>query len=168
MIRPFMFVQTSTPRRPIDLALVATRNTGAWLTRTATRLCDAVSGRRPTRRCLALAQGGYYVLTGVWPFLHMRSFEAVTGPKTDHWLVQTVGALVGTLGGTLLAGSLHTGGPSRDLASAAAASALALALLDGVFVAQQRIAPVYLLDAVAECILAAGWLAAYRSDPSSG
>ena len=32
----------------------------------------------------------------------MRSFEAVTGPNRDEWLVKTVGALVGVLGGGLL------------------------------------------------------------------
>ena len=34
------------------------------------------------------AQGALYVVTGVWPLLHMASFEAVTGPKTDDWLVR--------------------------------------------------------------------------------
>ncbi len=109
------------------------------------------------RRRLALMHGGYYAATGLWPFLHMRSFEAVTGPKTDHWLVQTVGLLVGTLGAGLLASATRGEGPSRDLASTAAATAAGLALLEGVFVAQRRIAPVYLLDAAAEIALAVGW-----------
>lgn len=39
-------------------------------------------------------QGIYYVASGLWPLLHMRSFEAVTGPKRDKWLVNTVGALI--------------------------------------------------------------------------
>jgi hypothetical protein len=37
-------------------------------------------------------QAGYYCLTGVWPLLHMASFEAVTGPKVDDWLVKMVGS----------------------------------------------------------------------------
>jgi hypothetical protein len=32
---------------------------------------------------LPLAHGGFYLLTGVWPLVHMPSFLAVTGPKTD-------------------------------------------------------------------------------------
>lgn len=45
-------------------------------------------------RTLAFLQGTYYLLTGVWPFASMGTFLAVTGPKTDLWLVRTVGALV--------------------------------------------------------------------------
>ena len=47
-----------------------------------------------TPATLAHAQGGYYAITGVWPLVHMRSFEAVTGPKQDHWLVHTVAGLL--------------------------------------------------------------------------
>jgi hypothetical protein len=39
-------------------------------------------------------QGWYYVLTGTWPLIHMKSLESITGPKTDHWLVKTVGLLI--------------------------------------------------------------------------
>ncbi|MFH5804425.1 hypothetical protein ACG2DA_10255, partial [Alienimonas sp. DA493] len=56
-------------------------------------------------RRLLVGQGLYYVATGVWPLVHIRSFEFVTGPKTDDWLVQTVGALVLAIGGTLLYGA---------------------------------------------------------------
>ncbi len=31
---------------------------------------------------------------GLWPLLHMRSFEQVLGPKTDRWLVRTVAGLM--------------------------------------------------------------------------
>lgn len=44
------------------------------------------------------ALGGYYVATGVAPFVSRRAFEAVTGPKREWWLVQTVGALVTAAG----------------------------------------------------------------------
>ena len=43
------------------------------------------------RRQLAIAQGVYFAATGVWPLIDMRSFERVTGPKADKWLVRTVG-----------------------------------------------------------------------------
>ncbi len=35
---------------------------------------------------VALAQAVLYVATGVWPLVHMRSFEAVTGRKRERWL----------------------------------------------------------------------------------
>jgi hypothetical protein len=43
---------------------------------------------------LAARQGVYYLLTGVWPLPSIGSFQRVTGPKTDLWLVRTVGVLV--------------------------------------------------------------------------
>ena len=46
-------------------------------------------------RSLALAQGLCFTATGLWPLMHMPSFEAVTDPKEDKWLVRTVGVLVG-------------------------------------------------------------------------
>jgi len=47
---------------------------------------------------LPVAQGVYFLLTGIWPLLSMRTFEAVTGPKVDRWLVKTVGVLVAVIG----------------------------------------------------------------------
>ncbi len=110
-------------------------------------------------RHLALLQGGYYVATGLWPILHMRSFEQVTGPKTDDWLVKTVGGLIAVLGGSLLASGLRDA-PSRDLATVALGSAVALTAVDVIYVAQGRISRIYLLDAAVERTLIAGWIVA--------
>lgn len=111
-------------------------------------------------RGLALAQGGYYVVTGLWPIIHMPSFEAVTGPKVDDWLVQTVGGLITVVGAGLIASSVH-GAPSRDLGAVAAGSAVTLMAVDIIFVARGRIPPIYLLDAVAEALLLGGWAIAF-------
>jgi hypothetical protein len=48
------------------------------------------------------AQGLFYVVTGLWPVIHLRSFEAVAGRKRDRWLVQTTGALIAAIGVSLL------------------------------------------------------------------
>jgi len=112
---------------------------------------------------LAKAQGAYYAATGVWPLLHMRSFLAVTGPKTDLWLVQTVGALVTCIGGQLMLSAADKAHTDR-LKPLAAASAAALAAVDVIHVARRRISPVYLLDAAAEIALALLWMG---SDASS-
>ena len=53
-------------------------------------------------RWLLLTQGAYYVATGIWSWVSLRTFEVVTGPKVDDWLVQTVGALAAAIGDTLL------------------------------------------------------------------
>jgi hypothetical protein len=52
------------------------------------------------RRFLAV-QSAYYLLTGLWPLVHLPSFEAITGPKTDDWLVHMVGLLACVIGATL-------------------------------------------------------------------
>jgi len=104
---------------------------------------------------LAVAQGVFYVGTGVWPIVHLRSFEAVTGPKPEGWLVKTVGALITVVGGALLvAGLRRRVGPELKLL--AAGSAASLAAVDVIY-SPQRISPVYLLDALVEGVLVAGW-----------
>ncbi len=47
-------------------------------------------------------QGTYYLITGLWPFLHLRSFETVTGPKDDIFLLHMTSALIIVIAGALL------------------------------------------------------------------
>jgi hypothetical protein len=104
----------------------------------------------------AYAQALYYTLTGIWPLVDLRSFEFVTGPKVDDWLVHTVGVLVTTIGAVLgLAGYRRTIVPEVPLL--AGGSALSLAGIDLIYVTKGRISRIYLLDAVAEVGLAAIW-----------
>ncbi|HSV16298.1 MAG TPA: hypothetical protein VLI90_18690, partial [Tepidisphaeraceae bacterium] len=49
-------------------------------------------------RWIAIIQAVYFAVTGVWPIVHIKSFIAVTGPKTDIWLVRTVGLLITVVG----------------------------------------------------------------------
>jgi hypothetical protein len=109
-------------------------------------------------RIVAALQSAYFVATGVWPLLHRRSFEALTGPKTDFWLVQTVGVCVGAVG-VGLAQAARRGSVSPELRTVAVLTSASLAAVDVVFVARRRISPVYLADAAVEAALVAGWLA---------
>jgi hypothetical protein len=93
-----------------------------------------------------LAQGGYYAATGLLPFLSRRLFEAVTGPKREWWLVQTVAGLVTVVGAVLVAGAVRRQVPD-ELVAVAAGTATVLAGIDVVYVAKGRIAPTYLVDA---------------------
>ena len=113
---------------------------------------------------LARVQALFYIVTGVWPFLSMRSFEAITGPKVDRWLVKTVGALVAVIGCALALAS-HRRQLAPEVVLVAAGSAAALATIDTVYVAKRRISPVYLLDAVAEIALVASWARLWRQSP---
>jgi hypothetical protein len=104
---------------------------------------------------LAAVQAAYYVATGVWPIVHIRSFEAVTGPKVDRWLVKTFGALISAVGAALATGARER--RSRALAVLGGGTALALAAAETVYVLERRISPVYLLDALVELGLSACW-----------
>jgi ABC-type cobalamin transport system permease subunit len=103
-------------------------------------------------RPVLVAQGGYYVATGLLPFLSRRLFEALTGPKREWWLVQTVGAIVAVIGGALLSAARRRRA-SPELLGVAAGSAASLAAIDVVYVAKRRIAPTYLVDAAIELAL---------------
>jgi len=107
-------------------------------------------------RFIAGVQGIYYVATGVWPFLHLESFLAVTGPKTDIWLLYTVSVLIVVIGVALLAVA-YSGRISGEILWLAVGSAIALAGIDVVFVLRDVIAEIYLLDAALQALLIAGW-----------
>jgi hypothetical protein len=113
-------------------------------------------------RALALGQGAYFGATGLWPILHLRSFEAVTGPKPEGWLVKTVGGLLSVIGLTLVASSRRPA-VGRESALLAAGSAAALAAVDIWYAGvRRRISPVYLADAPVEIALVLGWIALRR------
>lgn len=40
-------------------------------------------------RRVAMSHGLFRVGSGLWPVIDLKSFERVTGPRTDGWLVKT-------------------------------------------------------------------------------
>ena len=108
---------------------------------------------------LSMIQALYYLPTGVWPLIHMRSFLWVTGPKTDLWLVQTVGVLITAIGTSLLIAGWD-GAPGRETVVLAMASAIGLAAIDVVLVSRGVISRIYIVDAVIEGALISGWIVA--------
>jgi hypothetical protein len=121
--------------------------------------------RRLDERTVLTVQGGYYVVTGTAPFASRRAFEAVTGPKTEWWLVQTVGAVVTAVGVALLSGA-RSGRITPELRGLGAGCAAGLAAIDTVYVARRRIAPTYLLDAGVQLGALAALSARARRRPS--
>ena len=105
-----------------------------------------------SRRGVLRVQGAYYAATGVLPFASRRTFEAMTGPKAEWWLVETVGALVTVVGGGLL-GAARSDRVTPEVTAMAAGCALSFAALDVVYVRQRRIAPSYLGDAAIQAAL---------------
>jgi hypothetical protein len=98
------------------------------------------------------AQAAYYVATGAVPFVSRRLFEAVTGPKREWWLVQTLGGVVCVVGAGL-ASAVARERVTPEIVGLAAGSAAVLGASDVWHVARGRISPVYLLDAAAEAAI---------------
>ena len=113
-----------------------------------------------------IAQGGYYVVTGLAPFVSRRLFEAVTGPKHDWWLVQTVGGVVTVVGGALLSSAVRDD-TSPEVIGVAVGSAVSLGGVELVYVAKRQISPAYLLDVAAEIALLVAWISRSRVTPGS-
>lgn len=106
---------------------------------------------------LSRVQGWFYVLTGVWAIVDIDSFQRVTGPKTDLWLVKTVGVLVIVIGAALIAAA-HERRFGLPLMVVAIGSPLGLAAIDLIYALGGRISAIYLLDAAAELVLAGAWV----------
>lgn len=107
---------------------------------------------------LAKAHGWFNVVSGTWPLVSMGTFERVTGPKVDRWLVRTVsGLLVSTGLAQLVAGDSPDGlRVARLLGQGTAAT---LGIIDVVYGSSGRISKVYLADAVVETAWVALWSA---------
>jgi len=103
-------------------------------------------------RTLLVIQGMYYFVTGTWPLVSIQSFEAVTGPKKDDWLVQTVGVLALVIGLCLLYGCRRFA-PVGESLMLAALAAVGFITVDLVFVLHGVISPVYLADAAVQSLL---------------
>jgi len=101
-------------------------------------------------------QSLYIAITAIWPLIHIRSFMAVTGPKTDLWLVKTVGALLIPISLCL---GVYLFIPQRIPAAAlGAGTAIAFICVDVVYTAKGTISKIYLLDAAVELLILGGWL----------
>ncbi len=116
---------------------------------------------------LARLQGGYYAVTGIWPLLSPGTFQGVTGVKLDFWLAQTVGLLLAVSGAVLLLAA-RGGRVTKELGLLGALQAAVLAGVDVSCVTQPRTTPAYLLDAIVEAGIVAGWLLVRQRGRAAG
>ena len=100
--------------------------------------------------------------TGVWPLVHRDSFEAITGPKTDFWLVRTVGGLAAVCG-VVLGVSVVRGRQQPEIQLLAAAQALVFVAAD-VFAATSQ-SRVYLGDVVGQAACVPAWFVPWAFRP---
>jgi hypothetical protein len=106
---------------------------------------------------VALVQGIYFFVAGIWPIISMRTFLMVTGLKTDLWLVKTVGIILAVIGAVLMYAQVSAE-ISTSIMILAIGSALSLAMVEFIYVAKRVISPVYLGDAIIELILIGWWI----------
>lgn len=110
-------------------------------------------------------QAVFYLLTGLWPLVHMRSFELVTGPKTDDWLVHMIGLLAMSIALSIWLGTRH-GRVTSPAVALAATTAASFAAIDLTNALPGRISAVYLADAAVEIalltLIVGCWLASRR------
>jgi hypothetical protein len=101
---------------------------------------------------VAVVQGVYFLITGLWPLVSIGTFQRVTGPKVDLRLVKTVGVLVAVIGAVLMLASVRREG-TPPVVLVAVGSAASLAGMDVIYVSKGVISRIYLLDALVEVIL---------------
>lgn len=111
-------------------------------------------------RRLVFFQGGYYLVTGVWPLLAPSSFQFVTGPKHDLWLAQTVGLLL-AIAGFVLVRAASRRSLSSELALLATLHAAALAIIDLACLRNERTTWAYLADVPLQLACIAAWWRLY-------
>lgn len=129
---------------------------------------SATAAARRLRLLLSL-QSAYFIGSGLWPWIHYASFEAITGAKTDDWLVLTVGLLLAVIGAVLLAGARQRA--ALGITSALAlGSAGAMAVADIGFALNGTVDSIYLVDGAVQCgwIVAVGWASAHAARDAHG
>lgn len=106
---------------------------------------------------IAKLQAIFYILGGLWPVIHMQSFEFITGPKVDKWLVKSFGWLMAAIGLQLWAADM------KQVALLGISSAIVIGGADSYYSLKGRISKVYLLDAVVQLLFIIGWLFYFAS-----
>lgn len=117
--------------------------------------------KNEANRALCLGLGIFYVAAGLWPVFHRASFEKVTGPKTDFWLVKTVGLMIASAGVALTMAALRRN-VTPEIRLLANGTAASLAGIDVVYGGSGRISRIYLLDAVVQRGIVALWASAAK------
>jgi hypothetical protein len=112
---------------------------------------------RKLYRVLLWVQGVYTLLTALWGLIDIDSFMAVTGPKTDIWLVKTVSVILVAIGVALFSFLWVQSDPLPAILLGLLTSA-GLAAIDFYYSGREVISWVYALDGIAEALFTLVWL----------
>lgn len=107
-------------------------------------------------KVLLLAQGVYSLLTASWGLIDIESFMAITGPKSDVWLVKTVSVLIIPISLCLLS-YLITRSGFTQVAIVGITSAIGLGTIDFYYSLRDVISKVYLGDGFMQVLFLLMW-----------
>ena len=99
----------------------------------------------------------YYLFTGIWALVHIKSFMQVTGYKTDIWLVKTISFLLLAVSFSFMAG-LFINTNDLPVTVLAISCCLSLAAIDFYYALKRIISPIYLADGILQLIFLAAWI----------
>ncbi|MFN2525817.1 MAG: hypothetical protein ABR505_06080 [Actinomycetota bacterium] len=107
-------------------------------------------------RKIAIAQGLFNALGGLWPLISLRSFEWVYGKKHDIFLQKTVGGLLLSIGCVQLAAA-DSGKQIPPIRRLGIATASTLLAIDLIYIPKGEMRWTYWQDTLCEI----GWIAAW-------
>jgi len=108
-------------------------------------------------RIVLIVQSLYYLVTGLWPVIHIDSFMQVTGYKTEIWLVKALGVMIVCIALALFI-AYRRKETSFGIRFLAVSCAIGLLLIDLRYNLSGDIGNMYLLDAAVQVLLLFGWL----------
>jgi len=108
-------------------------------------------------RIVLWIQATYVLVTAVWPIVDIHSFMKVTGPKTDIWLVKTVGALLIPIS-VCLYSYLFIKTDRHPAIILGSLTAVAFICIDCYYALKDVISDIYLADALVEFIFLFAWI----------
>lgn len=109
-------------------------------------------------RYLIIGHGLYLLVGGLWPLLYMQGFEAVTGPKVEHFLVRSI-ALILLLTAANLFTQLDKPRVEQSATVMAAGVSLILGLVGIISAAGGWVWPIYFIDGGVHTLFALSWVA---------
>jgi hypothetical protein len=102
-------------------------------------------------------QSLYIFITAMWPIIDIESFYKITGYKKETWLVKTVSVLLLCISISQLVAD-YCKQINISIIMLSLLTSAGLLFVDCYYVIKKIIPVVYLLDALAECLLIILWL----------
>jgi hypothetical protein len=116
--------------------------------------------RNRWRRLAIMAQGLYYILTGLWPLAHFSTYSRVVALPVNPFQAQVFGAVLVVIGAHFMeAGRREPPGPSVTLLGLAVAGAIAV--VDMVWLPRLGSVSALWIDLVAEVAIAVALVVFY-------